>query len=305
MNADWNILYRGPLSSCNYGCTYCPFAKTKNTRAELADDAARLQQFVAWVAARPEKIGVLFTPWGEALIRRHYQQAFVELSNLPNVARVAAQTNLSGTLDWLDDCDLDHVALWTTFHPTQVTRTRFVERCGELDARGARYSVGVVGFKDAWDDIVRLREALDDSVYLWINAYKREPDYYSAEDVARFESIDPHFRLNTRYHPSLGESCRAGATSFTVDGEGDVRRCHFIDAPIGNLYDGTFDDALSERACSNATCGCHIGYVHMDRLRLYDVFGGGVLERIPRDWAWQNLDATSVAANVQDRRSHG
>ena len=23
----YNILYRGPLSSCNYGCEYCPFAK--------------------------------------------------------------------------------------------------------------------------------------------------------------------------------------------------------------------------------------------------------------------------------------
>lgn len=27
--------------------------------------------------------------------------------------------------------------------------------------------------------------------------------------------------------------------------------------------------------------GCHIGYVHLDRLKLYDTFGDGVLERIP------------------------
>jgi hypothetical protein len=33
--------------------------------------------------------------------------------------------------------------------------------------------------------------------------------------------------------------------------------------------------------CGNATCGCHIGYVHMDELKLYEVFGEGVLERIP------------------------
>jgi DNA-binding CsgD family transcriptional regulator len=29
-----DILYRGPLASCNYGCEYCPFAKRKDTREE-------------------------------------------------------------------------------------------------------------------------------------------------------------------------------------------------------------------------------------------------------------------------------
>lgn len=285
MNTDWHILYRGPLSSCNYECSYCPFAKTRNTRAELRDDAERLARFVDWVRGREERIGVLFTPWGEALIRKHYQQAFVDLSRSPNVTRVAAQTNLSCRFDWLAECDLNAVALWTTFHPTQTTREQFAVRCEELVERGVRHSVGVVGFKDAWDDIVWLREHLAPTTYLWINAYKRDPSYYTDEDIARFESVDPLFRFNTKYHPSRGDSCRAGETSFTVDGEGDVRRCHFIAAPIGNLYDGTFDDALSERPCSNATCGCHIGYVHLDRLKLYDVFGDGVLERIPRGYS--------------------
>ena len=34
------ILYRGPLSSCNYGCPYCPFAKHHETAAELKVDRA-------------------------------------------------------------------------------------------------------------------------------------------------------------------------------------------------------------------------------------------------------------------------
>lgn len=277
----WSILYRGPLSSCNYACDYCPFAKTRNTREELADDARRLQRFIDWVAGRDEQIGILFTPWGEALIRRHYQQAFVRLGHLPNVWRVAAQTNLSGRLGWMRDCDLETVALWTTFHPTQTTLEKFLGKCRELDAIGARYSVGVVGFKEAWPQIVELRRALRDDIYLWINAYKRDPDYYDPDDIERFESIDPLFPINTRYHPSRGASCRAGATSFTVDGKGDVRRCHFIEEPIGNLWDGSFDDALRERPCTNEECGCHIGYVHMDRMGLDEVFGDGILERIP------------------------
>lgn len=37
------------------------------------------------------------------------------------------------------------------------------------------------------------------------------------------------------------------------------------------------------RPCSfpPVVCDCHIGYVHLETLPLYDVFAGGVLERIP------------------------
>ena len=33
--------------------------------------------------------------------------------------------------------------------------------------------------------------------------------------------------------------------------------------------------------CPATACDCHIGYVHLEPLGLYDVFTGGVLERIP------------------------
>jgi hypothetical protein len=56
---------------------------------------------------------------------------------------------------------------------------------------------------------------------------------------------------------------------------------------IGNLYDGSFDAALAERPCPNATCGCHIGYVHLDALALSETYGRGVLERIPSAPVWR------------------
>ena len=54
--------------------------------------------------------------------------------------------------------------------------------------------------------------------------------------------------------------------------------------PIGNLYDGTWRAALRPRACPNARCDCHIGYVHLKPLGLRDVYAGGLLERIPAAW---------------------
>ncbi|WP_406701254.1 STM4011 family radical SAM protein [Singulisphaera sp. Ch08] len=285
-----SILYRGPLSSCNYGCVYCPFAKRHETAAELAVDRRALQRFVDWVASRApdDRIGVLFTPWGEALTRRWYWEALTRLSHLPHVARAAIQTNLSAPLDWIERADTSRLALWVTFHPSEVERATFVGRCQELDRLGVRYSVGVVGLKSHQGEIEALRRELSPNTYLWINAYKRDPDYYSPSELRDFEAIDPLFPINNQRHSSLGRTCRAGRSVVSVDGDGTMRRCHFIREPIGNLYEPGFESTLIERACTNATCSCHIGYVHLDELGLGTTFGPGILERIPAQAIWRD-----------------
>jgi len=68
---------------------------------------------------------------------------------------------------------------------------------------------------------------------------------------------------------------------IAVDGDGAVRRGHFIDQPIGNNLDPGVEAALAPRPCTRTTCRCHIGYVHLEELGLRDLFAGGVLEHIP------------------------
>ena len=277
-----SILYRGPLSSCNYGCEYCPFAKHHETREEHEHDEAQLKRFVGWAIAQKKlRLSILFTPWGEALIRERYQNALVQLTTCDTIEKAAIQTNLSCALEWVERCDKTKLALWATFHPTETTRGRFLTKCDELVRRGVRFSVGVVGLREHFNEIVSLRRELAPDVYLWINAYKRVEDYYSADEIALLTSIDPMFPVNNQYHSSLGKACRAGSSVISVDGEGTIRRCHFISTAVSNIYDETFKDALVESPCSNATCGCHIGYVHMNELGLYEKFAGGILERIP------------------------
>jgi hypothetical protein len=65
----------------------------------------------------------------------------------------------------------------------------------------------------------------------------------------------------------------------SVDGDGEVRRCHVVPARLGNLYDPDFDDALTPRPCPLAQCRCHIGYAHMPHLGFRGLFGAGLLER--------------------------
>lgn len=300
--SDWNILYRGSLSSCNYECSYCPFAKTTNTRAELQRDELELSRFVAWVAKQTKRIGILFTPWGEALVHAYYRRALTELSHLPNVQRVSIQTNLSASIVDLVEGNRKTLALWTTFHPSQISISNFLKRCRELDDAGIQYSVGVVGLRERFDAIESLRASLRPEVYLWINAFKRDADYYAADEVARLLAVDPYFHWNRPRYASAGKACWAGERSFTVDGAGDVRRCHFIGAVIGNIYAADFESCLKPRACSMASCGCHIGYVHRPELQLDELYGEGLLERIPRRWP-EVIEEFASAQPAGDLRS--
>jgi MoaA/NifB/PqqE/SkfB family radical SAM enzyme len=278
-----SILYRGPLSGCNYSCNYCPFAKTKNTKAELADDTEKLDRFVNWVEAHPEiQFSILFTPWGEALIRKSYQQAIHRLSHLANVQKVAIQTNLSCKLNWLETVNKENVALWTTYHPGETSQQAFLEKCRTLDELKISYSVGVVGFKEVLPEIESLRKKLPEYIYLWVNALKKQENYYTNEEKATLIDIDPHVVTNMINHPSKGLGCKTGESVISVDGNGSMQRCHFVKETIGNIYDENFKDNLFPRLCTNATCGCHIGYVHMHHLNLDSVYKDKLLERIAR-----------------------
>ena len=219
-----DILYRGPLASCNYGCEYCPFAKRKDDRAALETDRIAWRRFVDWVAARPadDRIGVFVTPWGEALIRRWYQDGLAELSHLPQVTRAAVQTNLSAPLDWVTRANPERLALWCTYHPEWTTESKFLAQCRTLDGANIRYSVGVVGQREYEPAARSLRAALPAETYLWINAVKALS--YTPAEVATWTSIDPLFSLNNQRYPSLGAACGAGSRAITVDGDGTMRR---------------------------------------------------------------------------------
>jgi len=225
---DLHINWRGPLSSCNYDCDYCPFAKHVSSREELARDQAELARFVAWCRggeAAARRLSILFTPWGEALIRPYYAPALVEL--------------------------------------------------------GIRYSVGVVGLREHFELIEALRARLRPEVYLWINAYKSAgPGYYREGERERLAAIDPLFGLNAVRHETRGHSCAAGRTALFVRGDGGVSRCHFVERPLGNLYELGLAQLLRDEPCPQQTCGCFIGYVQLDRLDLRRRFGAGLAARM-------------------------
>jgi len=247
---------------------------------QLAADQRALSRFVTWVENSPHKLSLQFTPRGEALIFPWYREAAVRLSHQEHIKKVVFQTNLSGSLHWINRCNNGTLALWTTYHPGQVARGEFLDQLHRLDKCNIRYSVGMVGMKEHRLEIEAMRRALPETVYLWINAYKDEPGYYDDETIAFFQTIDPLFQINLEDHASLGEACRTGEQVICIIGDGDVQRCFFVPKSIGNIYTDALETILTPRPCPKRVCDCHIGYVHLDRLGLYDRFKEGLLERI-------------------------
>lgn len=266
------ILWRGPLDSCNYDCAYCPFAKRPPRRAVLEADRAALARFVDWVAsARGWAFELLFTPYGEALIQPWYRDALVRLSWIPHVRSAAIQTNGSAPMGFLDRADRQRLALWISWHPSEIARADFAAEVGDLHAAGTRVSVGAVAVPAHLDEIEALRDELPAAVPMWINAQKPGGRYDEAA-LARWSQLDPDFALDLRPHLTRGRACRTGDEVISVDGRGDIRRCHFVPDVLGNLYEDELTQLLAPRPCPRLRCDCWIGYSHLPDLGLRDAY---------------------------------
>lgn len=307
---ELTLIYRGPLDSCNYGCGYCPFAKKPETPEQKAADEVALARFVEWCSERSLSVStglsVFFTPWGEALHHQRYREAITRLSHTPGIRKVAIQTNLAGSLEWLTEANTTKVGIWATWHPTEVSMERFVRNVTRLGELGVSHSVGVVGVRTRVAEIEALRSALPESTPMWVNGFSVDggpvrPGYYDEETIRRLTAVDPLFEVGLLRLSSRGRTCAAGRSVLAVDGDGTVQRCHFLPEVLGNLYADPLASILTEAPCSKPTCDCHIGYAHLDDLGAGRVYGSGLLERAPVGPEYADPAAYLMRARVLNR----
>jgi len=289
------LVYRGPLATCGYRCRYCAVrsgappalgaalgaAPGAAPAAAARADAAALERFVRWVAARPgtDALSLLFAPRGEALGHARYREALVRLGALPQVRTVAIQTNLSLDPALLARCVPAKTLLWTTFHPTETTVEAFAARSRALDAMGLRHSVGAVAIPAHLAALEALRGALPGHTSMWLNR-RHGARPLAPADLARARALDPSYQeVPPR---SRGRRCAAGARVLFVDGGGDVRRCLALPARLGNLYeDGPEAIAAAVPApCPAPVCRCYLGQAWLEP-GLQARFGDGLLARVP------------------------
>ena len=84
------VLYRGSLKSCNYHCSYCPFAKKPLSDKELRKDREQWDIFTRTFKKRSGEMGVgalMIAPYGEALIHPWYWEGRTGAYQRPSVDR--------------------------------------------------------------------------------------------------------------------------------------------------------------------------------------------------------------------------
>ena len=170
------IQYRGSLKSCNYGCSYCPFAKRPSSPSELLKDREDWMRFVGHLETQGEPYGaVMVVPYGEALIHDYYWEGLARLSRMGTMEAVGAQTNVSFDIERQltifkeNGGRKEKLRVWATFHPEMTTVPLFAEQCRKLLSAGIRVCAGAVGVPENLETLRRLKEALPGGCCLWIN----------------------------------------------------------------------------------------------------------------------------------------
>ena len=164
------------------------------------------------------------------------------LTRMPHVRKAAIQTNLSCKLDWVDACDRTGSPSGATFHPREIDRETLpgeVPRTGSprrpLQRRRGRPQGTPRRDRRPFAASCR-RTSTSGSTPTSASRTITPPEMVSSSTAHRPAVPDQH-----PLPPQPGRAMPGRATVISVDGDGTVRRCHFIREPIGNLYAPDFE----------------------------------------------------------------
>ena len=281
-----NIYFRGLLSSCNYSCSYCSFAKRKSSKTELLKDRECLNRFCVFFDTTEFKnaVSVFLTPYGEGLIHDYYVEAIGKLAKSPKCKYVSCQTNLSfSEYEFLEklkalNADLSKVKLWASYHPEMVSVDEFVKKVKQLKTV-IDLCVGIVAIPDKLEDVFELRKQLPQDVYMWINAKEREETRYTKSQIKSLIEIDPLFYNELQRNRAQNSHCNAGTDSVFIRANGDAFPCHLNKNKLFNIY--LNQKLMKPFKCDRKFCDCYLSYSQRVDLNLERYFGDYTPIRLP------------------------
>jgi MoaA/NifB/PqqE/SkfB family radical SAM enzyme len=284
------IWYVSGQRLCNFRCSYCvsinDYAKS-NTADWPAEDQARFEKIVEWIAGRPFRVGVRLATLGEPFASRPFLAKAAWLSIRPNVDFVELLTNgslLKRRLEQLDrEGDISKVSLWVTHHHTEIPIPRFIENARFAQEHyGCFVVVNGLLFPDNEASVVELRQAAGEAGLRFNldlgydpltphGVHTRLDDMVPVMRGQEEDGIARAIRLGA--HPELlelnlaamrdlrHEMCSAGHNYFYIGIRGDVYRCSRYQAlgkdRLGNVLHDDFEVHLNSAPW--AVCGAGFG----------------------------------------------
>ncbi|TYQ17755.1 UNVERIFIED_CONTAM: hydroxymethylpyrimidine pyrophosphatase-like HAD family hydrolase [Acetivibrio alkalicellulosi] len=260
-----NIYFRSFLSSCNYSCSYCRFAKKKMNEVEILKDEKCVQRFCDFIDSTnfKNRVSIFLTPYGEGLIHDYYIRAMARLAMNPKCQYISCQTNLSfdesvfiNTLKSYH-VDLSKVKLWASCHPEMISAGEFVKKVNKLKA-DIDLSVGIVAIPQNLESVFDLRKELPKNIYMWVNGKDGEKTRYTKEQIQSLVSVDPLFYNEISKRKVEDNCCNAGEDSVFIEGNGDAFACHINKNQLFNIFKRT--DLVKSFRCDRRYCDCYLSY---------------------------------------------
>lgn len=314
------VLYRGSLKSCNYSCSYCPFAKHRALASELEQDRRNFERFCASMEQRAESfsIGAVFvTPYGEASIHRWYWEGLSRLAALPGIHRVGMQTNLSFSIE----ASLRIFDAFEDNGPGGSSERGRIEPCPIGGGHPGQESTDRAGLERKREKLciwatfhpemttvdefaARCHKLVRNGISVCAGAVGVPENMRLVRNLRETLSSSVYLWVNkmdglkrrytqeeiasfTEVDPFFGyelDNPPADASMCTdrcfVEADGRIHTCNISRAKAVNWYDGS-EEAIFEPMCSRKRCSCYLAYGGRTDFALRDVFGGYPVFRVP------------------------
>ncbi len=241
--------FNGRYAHCNYACPYCyvPTSVNKGMHFNFT-----IQD---WEKAFEKHFGnmptVFYLSYGEPTIASEFYDVIDMIGRHPNW-EVKITSNISLPLDKLLNTKVSkesRLNINASFHPTQITIEKFLEKCSYIRKHGIEPSIIYVMYPPQLDDFEKkyLDIFRQNGYVVHIRAFrglykgKKYPGAYTDEQwkkVAKYMD-----KANLKYQlgevNGLGRLTMLGMTHILVDNIGRIEMCdsYVGDSSYGNLFD--------------------------------------------------------------------
>jgi organic radical activating enzyme len=236
---------------CNYRCEYCSGARTRkeSLRGRSREDIDQVIRFFNQTGKR----WLLGMSGGEPTIHPHFRTL---IEGLRDQHCFYFFTNLSFDVDWFTEFVPPERVQYikASLHP-QANPEEFMNKFKRLEDLGYNPILIMVSAPDQFDRIREIGTRCRDAKHAFTLSVMQGPyrggNYPNDFNADQREFIETHttepgslirlFSNTPGGLNTLGMTCPAGKTSFTLDMEtGDLLTCEAVHKNHGNVYQGTF-----------------------------------------------------------------
>ncbi|MCM1144045.1 MAG: radical SAM protein [Blautia sp.] len=241
--------FNGRYAHCNYSCPYCYVATSVNKGMHFNYDMETWEK--AFERHFQNQNVVFYFSYGEPMMAGNIFYEALEMIGRHPLWEVRMTSNVSLPMDRLMDTRVareGRLNINASFHPTQITIDKFLEKCDEIRAHGIEPSIIYVMYPEQIDDLEGYIAAFRKRGYrVHIRAFrglykgKKYPQAYTKEQWIKTAKYMDRGNFKYQLHAvnGLGRMSMLGMSHILVDNYGKIEMCdsYVGDRHYGNIFD--------------------------------------------------------------------